>query len=109
MYVPLDLDEPPKLPAGAGETVRRKAKREWKIQRERARRLGRQRVNEIVTKWQGTFSGKSSNGKYWKVGRIKRDVDWESKLGPVRKLCDHAVSQRPKGGESYASIGDLFD
>ena len=91
MFVPKDLDTEPVTAPGAAESVKKKAKKEWKLRRERAKRLGKQKVDATVRKWRGTFE---NSEKYFKIGRVK-SAD-EGELGPVRKLCEYAEKQRPQ-------------
>ena len=92
MFVPEDLDVEP---VGAEGEEGKKAKRDWKIRRERAWRLARVRVRESVKGWQQVFDG-GKGGKYFRVGRVKREEGWEERLGEQRNLCKQARGQRPK-------------
>ena len=94
MYVPLDLDEAPGFGKEVGDEERRRLRREWKIRRERAWRVGREMVRKTVGGWERTFDG-GKEGKYFRVGRVKREEGWE-RMGEKRRLCDKAKESRPK-------------
>jgi hypothetical protein len=90
MYVPTDLDIPDHAP--------KETKREAKLLRERALRLGRERVNAGLTGWQRTFSGETGR-PYFQIGYVKREEGWLDKL-PKRTLCESAQNARPKSADA---------
>jgi hypothetical protein len=57
------------------------------------KKLAKIEVHKALKHWVDFFEG---SGKYPKVGKVKRDPDWEKKLGPVPKLCKMAADGRPK-------------
>jgi len=73
----------------------REEKREKKLRRERERRVARASVRDVVRGWERMFDG-GKGGKYFWVGRIRREEGWEEREGPVRELCQKAREQRPK-------------
>lgn len=93
MFVPVNEVE-----EGEGGRVKeetREEKRERKLRRERDWRVARGQVSDAVRGWESMFDG-GKGGKYFRVGRIKREKGWEEKEGPVRVLCQKAREQRPK-------------
>lgn len=93
MFVPVDEVEEGEGGATMKET--REEKRERKLRREREWRVARGQVRDAVRGWESMFDG-GKGGKYFRVGRIKREEGWEEKEGPVRVLCQKAREQRPK-------------
>lgn len=100
MFVPLDLDEMPVLGKEVGEEEKKRVRREWKVRRERAWRVGREMVRKTVGGWEGTFNG-GKVGKYFKVGRVRREEGWEGRE-ERRRLCDKAREGRPKSWKEGA-------
>ena len=96
MFVSEEVDEEPAM-GGEGEEGKG-GKREWKLRREREWRVGRGKVRVSVSGWEKVFDG-GKGGKYFRVGRVRREEGWEGRLGERRKLCEKARSQRPKKGE----------
>ncbi|KAL8786540.1 MAG: hypothetical protein Q9195_008171 [Heterodermia aff. obscurata] len=80
-----------------GERETKEEKREGKLRLERERRVARKKVRDTVRGWESMFDG-GKDGKYFWVGRVKREEGWEGKLGPVRELCKKAREGRPKRG-----------
>ena len=90
MFMSVDEDE-----SDGRETKEEKKKRKLRLERER--RVAKKKVRETVAGWEKMFDG-GKDGKYFRVGRVKREDGWEEKLGPVRKLCKKARDGRPKRG-----------
>ncbi|MCJ1226857.1 hypothetical protein MMC12_003512 [Toensbergia leucococca] len=89
MFVPVGPDE-----------VEGESGAERKIRRERERRVARGKVKETVGGWERMFDG-GKGGKYFWVGRVRREVGWEGRL-ERRELCEKARKGRPKRGKSDA-------
>lgn len=70
-------------------------KTERKLRLEREKRVAKKKVRDTVAGWEKMFDG-GKDGKYFRVGRVKREEGWEEKLGPVRELCKRAREGRPK-------------
>ena len=87
------------MPVGPDE-VEGESGAERKIRRERERRVARGKVKETVGGWERMFDG-GKGGKYFWVGRVRREVGWEGKL-ERRELCEKARKGRPKRGKSDA-------
>lgn len=99
MFVPVDEDESAGGEGGKEERKEtREEKRERKLRQERERRVARKKVRDAVRGWESMFDG-GKDGKYFWVGRVKREEGWEEKLGPVRKLCEKAKEGRPTRGK----------
>lgn len=95
MFMSVDGDEEEKK-----ET--KEEKREGKLRLERERRVARKKVRDTVRGWEKMFDG-GKDGKYFWVGRVKREEGWEERLGPVRELCKKARDGRPKRGKEGAT------
>jgi predicted heme/steroid binding protein len=96
IFVPVDEEEEGGGGGGAGmKEETREEKRERKLRREREWRIARASVRDVVRGWERMFDG-GKGGKYFWVGRIKREEGWEEREGPVRELCQKAREQRPK-------------
>ena len=95
MFMSVDADEEEKK-----ET--KEEKRERKLRLERERRVARKKVRDTVRGWEKMFDG-GKDGKYFWVGRVKREEGWEERLGPVRELCKKARDGRPKRGKEGAT------
>ena len=98
MFVPVELDEEPKMGNGLTAEENRKRRRDWKVRRERAYRDGRARVKETVERWRKTFDG-GKGGKYFRVGQLRREDRWQ---GEKKMLCEKAIKARPKHMEDLA-------
>ena len=95
IYMPKDLDLPPKSGEDATEVEKKAARRLWKMRRERAAREGKVKAQQTIAHWKKMFDG-GMGGKYFKVGAIKLSDDWKEKRGSIRTLCKRAVEQRPE-------------
>ena len=91
MFVPFEADEG--VGGKPGET--KEEKKERKLRRERELRVARKKVGDTVKGWQKMFDG-GKEGRYFKVGSVRREEGWEESLGPVRELCKKAREGRPK-------------
>jgi predicted heme/steroid binding protein len=103
MFVPMDLEQPPVVPEDATEAERKASRREWKLRREQARAVGRQKVRETIEIWVKTFDG-GLKDKYWKVGHVKMPKDYKKNLGPPNKLCQRALDQRPRTSKEEVDV-----
>lgn len=81
MFIPLDDPEVDSL----------YTKGQLKALKEQERRKAKESVHAALKHWVDFFAG----GKYPEVGKVKREVGWETK-GPVRELCKRAQEGRPK-------------
>lgn len=95
MYMPKDLDLPPKLDEDATENDKKAARKLWKLRRGRAAADGKAKAQKTIEHWRKMFDG-GKKGKYFKVGEIKLPDDWKEKRGPIRTLCQRAIDQRPE-------------
>lgn len=92
MFIPVDDEE-----GADGLKETKEEKRERKLRQERERRVAKKKVADTVRGWEKMFDG-GKDGKYFWVGRVKREEGWEEKLGPPRELCRKAREGRPKRG-----------
>jgi len=95
MFVPVHEDDEGEGGAGRVKEETREEKRERKVRREREWRVATGQVRDAVRGWESMFDG-GKGGKYFWVGRVKREEEWEEREGPVRELCQKAREQRPK-------------
>jgi len=94
MFMPKDLDLPPKFAEDATEEEKKSGRKVWREKRARAGKLGKEKVRLTVKHWYDMFAN-GMGGKYFKAGEIKREPGWEKQLGPLRTLCPRAQDQRP--------------
>ena len=95
MYMPKDLDVPPKLDADASDSEKKAARKLWKARRDRASKEGKLKAHMVIEKWQSRFES-GMGGKYFKVGTVKLPDDWKEKRGSIRSLCKNAQDSRPE-------------
>jgi hypothetical protein len=81
MFIPLDNPEADAL----------YTRGQLKVLKEQERRKAKEQVHASLKHWVDFFGG----GKYPEVGKVKREVGWETK-GEVKELCKRAAEGRPK-------------
>lgn len=99
MFMPKDLDHPPKLPEDATDKEKKEAKRIYREKRQKAGRIGKKKVQDTVKHWKSMFES-GMGGKYFEVGKVKREPGWEKAFGPIRTLCQRALDQRPANSDN---------
>jgi predicted heme/steroid binding protein len=108
MFMPKDLDIPPKLAADATDGEKKAARKLWKLRRDRASREGKLKARATVDMWQQRFES-GMGGKYFRVGTVKLPDDWKEQRGQLRTLCKAAQDARPETNKwsTWNGIDDI--